>query len=150
MNFPDFESIRALGESVRGPVPDAALLPCEAQDVGSDRIDFFWTQNDVGHAGVRGAEKNLDGKFGRRRHPADVDETRCAGARTWIWRGGINLMAGAADCFGEMPANGGIGRLCACRGHEADQTKEGYYFHKVGHFAAPERYERASIGVRFP
>jgi hypothetical protein len=79
-----------------------------------DRVDFLGTQNEVGHGGVLGAEKDFYRKFAHRRHSANVDETWRGGVRTWIWLSGADLMADTADCFGEMRPTEGATDCGAC------------------------------------
>ena len=88
-----------------------ALFFVEASDVGSDRVNFFWTQNDIGHAGVREAEKNFYGEFIHRRHAADVHEIWRIWVRARTLRMGVNLMTSAADRLSKLTTR--IGWLCA-------------------------------------
>src|ERR1700730_2875194 len=90
-----------------------ALFFVEASDVGSDRVIFFGTQNDIGHAGVREAEKNIYGELIHRRHTADVHEIWRIWVRARTLRIGVNLMASAAHRLSKVPTNAKIGWLCA-------------------------------------
>jgi hypothetical protein len=87
----------------------SALFFVETVDVGSDRVNLLGTQNDIRHAGVLGAEKNLYSKFAHRRHTADVHEIWCTG----IWAIGLILMTSAAHRLSKVSTNIRAGRLCA-------------------------------------
>ncbi len=59
------------GESLKAH-HEARLILGQAHNIGGKRVDLFRAQDDVGHGGMRRAEKNLDREFVRRGHSADV------------------------------------------------------------------------------
>jgi hypothetical protein len=91
----------------------SALFLVEVLDVGSDRVNYLETQNDIGHAGVRGPEKHFYGEFAHRRRAADVREIWGTGIWARTLRIGVNLMASAAHCLSKVSTNIRTGQLCA-------------------------------------
>ena len=109
------------------PAPSKLFSACPGRRWGSpaanetgmdvyNRVDLFTTQNEVGYDRLW------------RCHSADKTRSSLVLARR---RRGANLMASVANRFGEMPADGRIGQLCAGRRHagchvggrqEADRT----------------------------
>jgi hypothetical protein len=65
MRYPIGRHVKDDRCTMRQAIALSALLFVEALDVGSDGINFLGTQNDIGHAGVRGPEKHFYGKLTR-------------------------------------------------------------------------------------